>query len=137
MKTRESRLQNGIFVYKRGISLTKLESHLQNGILGVQTGLSGCYLPEGYVTDGSHINFELTEAKSAGNAYPWNIKVENSKEKAPVVVESTPTLATPAAPLATTAGHTGDESNMMLYLAMMALAAAGIAVYGFKRYANR
>ena len=93
--------------------------------------------PEGYVTDGSHINFELTEAKSAGNAYPWNIKVENSKEKAPVVVESTPTLATPAAPLATTAGHTGDESNMMLYLAMMALAAAGIAVYGFKRHANR
>ena len=46
MKTRESRLQNGIFVYKRGISLTKQESHLQNGILGVQTGLSGCYLPE-------------------------------------------------------------------------------------------
>ena len=45
MKTRESRLQNGIFVYKRGISLTKQESHLQNGILGVQTGLSGCYLP--------------------------------------------------------------------------------------------
>ena len=46
MKTRESRLQNGIFVYKRGISLTKQESHLQNGILGVQTGLSGCYLPK-------------------------------------------------------------------------------------------
>ena len=45
MKTRESRLQNGIFVYKRGISLTKQESHLQNGIHGVQTGLSGCYLP--------------------------------------------------------------------------------------------
>ena len=45
MKTRESRLQNGIFVYKRGISLTKQESHLQNGILGVQTGLSGFYLP--------------------------------------------------------------------------------------------
>lgn len=49
MKTRESRLQNGIFVYKRGISLTKQESHLQNGILGVQTGLSGCYLPKGFV----------------------------------------------------------------------------------------
>ena len=32
MKTRESRLQNGIFVYKRGISLTKQESHLQNAL---------------------------------------------------------------------------------------------------------
>ena len=45
MKTRESRLQNGIFVYKRGISLTKQESHLQNGSLALQTGLSGFYLP--------------------------------------------------------------------------------------------
>ena len=45
MKTRESRLQNGKVVYNSGISFTKQESHLQNGILGVQTGLSGCYLP--------------------------------------------------------------------------------------------
>ena len=46
MKTRESRLQNGIFVYKKGISLTKQESHLQNGSLALQTGLSGFYLPK-------------------------------------------------------------------------------------------
>ncbi len=30
---------------KSGISLTEQESHLQNRILGLQTGLSACYLP--------------------------------------------------------------------------------------------
>ena len=44
-KTREFRLQSGKVIYKVGISLTKKESHLQNGTLGLQTGLSACYLP--------------------------------------------------------------------------------------------
>ena len=46
MKIRDSRLQNGKVAYKWGISFTKQESHLQSGTLGVQTGLSACYLPE-------------------------------------------------------------------------------------------
>ena len=48
MKIREIRLQNGIFVYKAGISFTKWDFHLQRETLGLQTGLSlyisPCYL---------------------------------------------------------------------------------------------
>ena len=47
MKTRESWLQNGIFIYKTGLSVTKQDFHLQNRILELQTGLSPCYLPDG------------------------------------------------------------------------------------------
>ena len=46
MKIRESRLQNGSFIYKMGISLTKQDFKLQKEILGLQTGLSDCYLPK-------------------------------------------------------------------------------------------
>ena len=45
MKIRESHLQNGIFIYKMGISLTKQDFKLQKEILGLQTGFSACYLP--------------------------------------------------------------------------------------------
>ena len=40
MKIWEIRLQNGIFVYKAGISFTKWDFHLQRETLGLQTGLS-------------------------------------------------------------------------------------------------
>ena len=40
MKIREICLQNGIFVYKVGISFTKWDFHLQRETLGLQTGLS-------------------------------------------------------------------------------------------------
>ena len=40
MKIRKIRLQNGIFVYKVGISFTKWDFHLQREILGLQTELS-------------------------------------------------------------------------------------------------
>lgn len=50
MKIREVRLQNGKFIYKTGISLTKWDSPLQNGILGLQTGLSGYYSPNTYMS---------------------------------------------------------------------------------------
>ena len=46
MKIRESCLQNGIFIFKAGISLTKQEFKLQNGSFGIQMGLSACYLPD-------------------------------------------------------------------------------------------
>ena len=46
MKIRESHLQNGIFIYKVGNSLTKWDFKLQNEILELQTGLSPCYLPD-------------------------------------------------------------------------------------------
>lgn len=45
MKIRESCLQNGTFIYKVGISLTKQDFELQNEIFGLQTGLSVYYLP--------------------------------------------------------------------------------------------
>ncbi len=46
MPSRESWLQNGIFIYKTGLSVTKQDFHLQNRILELQTGLSPCYLPD-------------------------------------------------------------------------------------------
>ena len=85
MQTRESRLQNGIFVYKRGISFTKQESHLQNGILGVQTGLSGCYLPlqdSKYIcayTDGCMQYFENKEVSQKTIQNPDSIKDSGSE----------------------------------------------------------
>ena len=39
MKIWEIRLQNGIFVYKVGLSFTKWDFHLQRGTLALQTGL--------------------------------------------------------------------------------------------------
>jgi hypothetical protein len=51
MKTRESWLQNGIFIYKTGLSVTKQDFHLQNRILELQTGLSPCYLPKMYLPE--------------------------------------------------------------------------------------
>ena len=56
MKTRESWLQNGIFIYKTGLSVTKQDFHLQNGIPELQTGLSPCYLPSYNSTDNQHID---------------------------------------------------------------------------------
>ena len=47
MKIREFRLQKGIFIYKTGILFTKVDFCLQNGSLGLQMGLSPCYLPLG------------------------------------------------------------------------------------------
>ena len=35
MKIRESCLQNGIFIYKQGISVTKQDFHLQTGTFGL------------------------------------------------------------------------------------------------------
>lgn len=45
MKIREFRLQKGIFIYKMGLSFTKVDFHLQNGTLGLQRGLSPYYSP--------------------------------------------------------------------------------------------
>lgn len=45
MKIRETRLQKENSIYKTGNSLTKQDFQLQNGNPGLQTGLSGCYLP--------------------------------------------------------------------------------------------
>ena len=46
MKIRESCLQTGIFIYKQGFWVTKQDFYLQNETLGLQTGISACYLPE-------------------------------------------------------------------------------------------
>lgn len=62
MKTRESWLQNGIFIYKTGLSVTKQDFHLQNRILELQTGLSPCYLP---------LCFYYTTSKSKMQAFSY------------------------------------------------------------------
>ena len=49
MKIWEIRLQNGIFVYKAGISFTKWDFHLQRETLGLQTGLSLYISPEKHI----------------------------------------------------------------------------------------
>ena len=56
MKIRESCLQNGIFIYKAGISLTKQDFKLQNGSFGLQMGFSPCYLPAEYSSEGFYNN---------------------------------------------------------------------------------
>jgi hypothetical protein len=45
MKNRDFYLQNGIFVYKPGISFTKPDFHLQIETLVLQPGISACHLP--------------------------------------------------------------------------------------------
>ncbi|SEA33730.1 Cna protein B-type domain-containing protein, partial [Lachnospiraceae bacterium NK3A20] len=42
--------------------------------------------PENYVANPGYIRFVLDAAHSAGNAYPWNIKVTNTKPGVPIVV---------------------------------------------------
>ena len=65
MKIWEIRLQNGIFVYKAGISFTKWDFHLQRETLGLQTGLSlyisphTCSLHKDYICIINKINQRL------------------------------------------------------------------------------
>ena len=64
MKIREIRLQNGIFIYKTGISLTKQDFHLQRGNLVLQMGFSGYYLPRvtiyrDFKCDISELNYDF------------------------------------------------------------------------------
>ena len=47
MEIRESYLQNGIFIYKTGILLTKQDFKIQKETLGLQTGLSDYISPNG------------------------------------------------------------------------------------------
>lgn len=49
MKIWEIHLQNGIFVYKAGISFTKWDFHLQRETLGLQTGLSLYISPQQFI----------------------------------------------------------------------------------------
>jgi hypothetical protein len=42
--------------------------------------------PENYVANPGYIRFVLDAAHSAGNEYPWNIKVTNTKPGVPIVV---------------------------------------------------
>ena len=64
MKIREIRLQNGIFVYKAGISFTKWDFHLQRETLGLQTGLSLYISPQvniyrDFKCDISELNYDF------------------------------------------------------------------------------
>ena len=77
MKIRESCLQNGIFIYKAGISLTKQDFKLQNRSFGIQTGLSACNLPQ-------DINVFQTDLQYVLNM----IKYRQKKEKILEYVEA-------------------------------------------------
>ena len=59
MKIREIRLQNGIFVYKVGISFTKWDFNLQRGTLALQTGLSFYISPPFYTLHDSLLNVNI------------------------------------------------------------------------------
>ena len=94
MKIREIRLQNGIFVYKVGISFTKWDFHLQRGTLALQTGLS-FYISPIQITDddiltaimnGLYVSAFISRQGDAYNvhflvhAYPENMKSQFDEE---------------------------------------------------------
>ena len=135
----------------------------RNGYLNAQNLSYGDYYftetkaPEGYILDSSYVRFTLDKAHSAGNAYPWNIKVSNTKsgfssvtaggtktgEDGKIVMKGKNTITQAAAPdskgstpignrttinLTTTSSPaTGDDSHMILYLI---LCIGSIAILG-------
>ena len=67
MKIWEIRLQNGIFVYKAGISFTKWDFHLQRETLGLQTGLSLYISPKLFISiDNMNINIYNYDINNLG-----------------------------------------------------------------------
>ena len=68
MKIRESCLQNGIFIYKAGISLTKQDFKLQNRSFGIQTGLSACNLPWLFEKKKAEVLFAVKDGEEIGFA---------------------------------------------------------------------
>lgn len=109
-----------------------------NGYLKVQNLAYGSYYfteikaPENYALDTAYIRFTLDKAHSTGNAYPWNIKVSNTKSGVKTItVGGTKTWeennnGTGGQRTVPSAGTkvsrsvvTGDDSHMMLYLFLM------------------
>lgn len=109
-----------------------------NGYLKVQNLAYGSYYfaetkaPENYVLDPNYVRFTLDKAHSTGNAYPWNIKVSNTKSGVKTItVGGTKTWeknnnGTGGQKTVPSAGTevsrsvaTGDDSHMMLYLLLM------------------
>lgn len=109
-----------------------------NGYLKVQNLAYGSYYfteikaPENYALDTAYIRFTLDKAHSTGNAYPWNIKVSNTKSGVKTItVGGTKTWeennnGTGGQKTVPSAGTevsrsvaTGDDSHMMLYLFLM------------------
>ena len=109
-----------------------------NGYLKVQNLAYGSYYfaetkaPENYVLDPNYVRFTLDKAHSTGNAYPWNIKVSNTKSGVKTItVGGTKTWeennnGTGGQKTVPSAGTevsrsvaTGDNSHMMLYLLLM------------------
>ena len=114
-----------------------------NGYLKVQNLAYGSYYfvetkgPENYVLDPDYVSFTLDKAHSTGNAYPWNIKVSNTKSGVKTITDvgiktwenynnaggSKPTVITPRLPAngadVSKGVATGDDSHMVLYLFLM------------------
>ena len=114
-----------------------------NGYLKVQNLAYGSYYfteikaPENYALDTAYIRFTLDKAHSTGNAYPWNIKVSNTKSGVKTITVggtktwednnnaggTMPSVVTPQLPVNGTdvskGVATGDDSRMMLYLFLM------------------
>ena len=83
MKIREIRLQNGIFVYKAGISFTKWDFHLQRETLGLQTGLSLYISPKKsmpllYLFIERYKNSDLKEISQFANGLGKDIEAVNN-----------------------------------------------------------
>lgn len=114
-----------------------------NGYLKVQNLAYGSYYfvetkaPENYVLDPDYVRFTLDKAHSTGNAYPWNIKVSNTKSGVKTITDvgiktgednnnaggTRPTVITPQLPANGTdvskGVATGDDSHMMFYLFLL------------------
>lgn len=114
-----------------------------NGYLKVQNLAYGSYYfvetkaPENYVLDPDYVRFTLDKAHSTGNAYPWNIKVSNSKSGVKTITGggtrtwednnnaggTRTSVITPRLPVNGTdvskGVATGDNSHMMFYLFLL------------------
>ena len=114
-----------------------------NGYLKVQNLAYGSYYfvetkaPENYALDPDYVRFTLDKAHSTGNAYPWNIKVSNSKSGVKTITGggtrtwednnngggTRTSVITPRLPANGTdvskGVATGDDSHMMFYLFLL------------------
>lgn len=94
--------------------------------------------PDGYIGGTDKINFTLNSTTSYNSAYPWNIKITNTKK--PDAVTPTPETPkdtpTPTQIIKTIVSRaTGDASNLPLYCGIAAAALVGIV--GFVIYKKK
>lgn len=126
---------------------TKVGTYTTNdkGYFGVSFLTYGSYYliednaPAGYVGNSDRINFVLNEQTSYSNAYPWNIKAENSRAVEEAAAKGTPADVKPQAQQVQETQEqtiiqkivsraTGDSSNIILYTTGIIIGAGAVVL---------